>query len=133
MWIFLNDAMFSLVEDRKDKMKLVCRARIKGDIERVFPGADVKETTDSDYRFRAWLDRDMVATQIAQEVKRINYDNFKNSIPKEDKKRHDAYLGVWAVMNRLQEELYGLQEWWLDYKYKTAKKPKIEKKKNWQK
>lgn len=124
MWVFLNDAMFSFVQDRKDKSMLVCRARIAGDIEKVFPGADVKETIDSDYRFRAWIARDMVSTAMAQEVGRIDYENFKNSIPAHDKQRHDAYLGVWSVMFNLQSRLYGVQEWWTNYRYDHKPKKK---------
>lgn len=129
MWVFLNDAMFSFVQDRKDKKKLVCRARVRGDIEKVFPGADVKETIDSDYRFRAWLDRDVVAVAMTQEVGRIDYENFKGSIAPDDKDRHDAYLGVWSAMNRLQEKLYGVQEWWMNYRYEPKPAAPSKKKK----
>ena len=135
MWVFLNDAMFSFVQDRVNANELVCRARVRGDIEKVFPGADVKESTESDYRFRAWIKREVVATAMKNEVDRINYFNFKDSIAKEDNDRHSAYIGVWSAMQRLQETLYGYSDWWINYRNPVKSVPKVakNKKKNWQK
>jgi hypothetical protein len=37
---------------------------------------------------------------LADAVDRIDYDNFKSSVEEQD--RHDAYMGVWSAMLRLQ-------------------------------
>ena len=100
MWIFMNDAMLSIVEHRDDPAKLMVRARIAGDIERAFPEAEVSETPRADYRFRATLDRREVAAALAAAAMGIDYDNFKNSV--DDSGRHHAYMGVWSVMNEEQ-------------------------------
>ena len=37
-----------------------------------------------------------MAKAVAFQVSEINYDNFKNSISKDEYQRHDAYLQVWG-------------------------------------
>lgn len=102
MWVFLNNAFLSIVKDKDDAELLMVRARMRGDIERVFRGAKVRETPPpADYRFRARIDRHEVADALRYEALQIDYTNFKKSVP--DKSRHDAYLRVWSVMAREQE------------------------------
>ena len=100
MWVFLNNAMLSIVEGR-DRDMLLVRARIEGDIERVFPEAVVWVSPDRDYRYRAAVRRELVGLAIAAEVYKIDYKNFKDSV--EDDHRHDAYLQVWETMSREQQ------------------------------
>jgi hypothetical protein len=82
------------------KGRLLVRARVKGDIERVFPKARVKETPNRDYRFRSLIPRKIIASVMAEEVMNIDYCNFKSSVREGD--RHDAYLRCWSAMNALQ-------------------------------
>lgn len=100
MWIFLNNAFLSIVDKGGDGSTLLVRARQEGDIERVFPKADVKETPRNDYRYRARLGREEVAQAVAESVRAIGYPNFKATVKEPD--RHDAYLGVWEVMYHYQ-------------------------------
>lgn len=105
MWIFLNNAMLSVVVPRArsaaaKKDYLIVRARCRGDIERVFPQAHVVENPFRDYVFRAMLPRAEVANAVAQSVMEIDYQNFKDSVSEND--RHDAYLECWDAMNALQ-------------------------------
>nr|WP_320131358.1 hypothetical protein [uncultured Holophaga sp.] len=102
MWIFLNKAFLSLVHQEGDETTLLVRARSSGDLEAAFPGAQVQETPDHDYRFRAWVDRETVALAMAQAIRDIHYTNFKDSI--HDPARHEAYLGVWTAMFRYQRQ-----------------------------
>lgn len=101
MWIFLNDAMLSIVNQPGDPKALLVRARIAGDLERAFPGSVVRETPSRDYRFRTVLSRETVATRMAEAIREIDYGNFKGSVL--DAPRHDAYFGVWGVMHREQQ------------------------------
>lgn len=101
MWIFLNDAFLSIVDKGGDGSTLLVRARGSGDIERVFPEAQVNETSRNDYRFRARILRERVALTLADAVRAIDYPNFKSSV--EEPTRHDAYMGAWAVMHRWQD------------------------------
>lgn len=100
MWIFFNNAFLSVVVPKDKKGVLQVRARIKGDIERVFPDAKVIETPGRDYRYRAFIARDVVASVMAQQVMDISATNFKDSVT--EGWRHDAYMSVWCVMNREQ-------------------------------
>lgn len=96
MWIFLNDAALSIVADRNNSANLLVRARVPGDIEAVFPEAQVTKTPDADYRYRAFVGRGEVADAIANRVAAIDYDNFKDSASAVDGARGHAYHPVWV-------------------------------------
>ena len=104
MWIFLSDSFLSIV-DKGDPSgaTLLVRARVAGDIERVFPGVAVVEGSGTDYRYRARIDRKVVAETIAAELKSVRYANFKSTV--KDRRRHDAYLEVWDAMMDYQDDL----------------------------
>ena len=101
MWIFMSDSFLSIVAHRTKPQILLVRARVKGDIERVFPSAKVQRTPNADYLYRAEVNAGKVGARIAESIVDIDYDNFKNSI--RDADRHDACMEVWSTMNRLQE------------------------------
>lgn len=96
MWIYLNNAFFSIVDKTHGEGDLLVRARFAGDIEKVFPGTKVTVLDHTDYRFRANINRDKVAEAIADSVRNITYGNFKNSV--DETWRHDAYEDCWAIM-----------------------------------
>jgi hypothetical protein len=104
MWVCFNDAFLSIVqpvgEPKGPKGRLLVRGRVRGDIERIFSRAKVQETPGRDYRFRALIPRWAVAKAMSEEVERINYPNFKDSVDEPD--RHDAYFRCWCAMNDLQ-------------------------------
>ncbi len=106
MWIFLNDAMFSVVQHRKFTDSLLVRARIKGDIERVFPDANVEHTPYADYAYRSIIGKKEFADKVHCLITDICYDNFKNSIPDGHDVRHNAYMGVWSAMRRAQQDSF---------------------------
>ncbi|MNC03812.1 hypothetical protein D3C76_1116260 [compost metagenome] len=101
MWIFLKNSFLSIV-DKGDPtgQTLLVRARRKGDIERVFPDAQVIEGGGTDYAFRASIDREQVAQTMADQVRAIRTPNFKNTVTEPG--RHDAYMDVWAAMLHYQ-------------------------------
>lgn len=100
MWICLNDCFFSIVSKECAVDELMVRARRKGDIEKLWPKAEVSEYTKSDYQFRAKLKRIDIASAIVGEIGRVTYPNFKNSVT--DRPLHDAYMSVWNAMAKLQ-------------------------------
>ena len=102
MWLFLNDAFLSIVIDRDDPDRLLCRSRARGDLEALFGDVDVIETPSRDYRFRVSLPRSRVASAVSNRVLALDYDNFKSSVPEAD--RHDCYLKVWTSMLNFQEK-----------------------------
>lgn len=115
MWVFLKDSFLSIVEDISDigGNTLLVRARIKGDIEKVFPDVKVKRTTKNDYLFRAWVERNEVAHVMAQQVQGIVYSNFKDEVKKHDKSRMPIYHRVWAEMADMQDQKAGRKKPWL--------------------
>lgn len=108
MWVFLNDAMLSAVAAERRGF-LVVRARCRGDLERAFRHVANLKVAESpperDYRFRTEVTREAFAAALAGAVQRIDYRNFKDSVREPD--RHDAYLGAWRAMYRLQERRHG--------------------------
>jgi hypothetical protein len=79
---------------------LTVRGRIKGDIEQIFPDAKVEANKGTDYKYRAKVPRAEVAQALHDQVMGLNYPNFKSTV--KDRKRHDAYLGVWSAMYGVQ-------------------------------
>ena len=123
MWIFTNKGFVSIVEDRNDPDYLLIRARIKGDLERLFEdvvnscSAEISETPDADYRFRVRLPRELVTRAIQKEVQSVDYDNFKNSyrdnesVPAAHRSLcHSHMQDVWGAMLTAQHEAQDLEE-----------------------
>jgi hypothetical protein len=102
MWLFLNNAFLSIVDKGGDGDTLLVRARRAGDIERVFPEAEVQIGGGTDYRYRARIDREHVAQALAEAVRSIKYPNFKSAVRDED--RHEAYMEVWSAMFAYQQQ-----------------------------
>jgi hypothetical protein len=101
MWIFLTDAMLSVVDKGGDGSTLLVRARRREDIGRVFPDAQIQKGGGTDYLYRARIDREVVAERMAEAVRAIRYPNFKSAVAEDD--RHEAYLRVWSAMHDFQE------------------------------
>lgn len=101
MWVCLNDSFLSIVADRGNKNRLLVRARVAGHIEAVFPDADVFTDQGADYFYRAFIPREEVQDAMLTCIDRITYTNFKGSVT--DRALHDAYMGFWQIMYKLQE------------------------------
>ncbi len=101
MWLCLNSAFFSIVEPSPGSSDLLVRARRKGDIDKVFPGAEVQRIPGRDYLYRATVGRDVVAEVVAEQVRGISYGNFKSSV--KNRSLHDAYSAFWSIHADLQE------------------------------
>ena len=103
MWLFTSKSFLSVVADKENPTgdRLLVRSRIAGDIEEVFPDANVMETCNADYRFRSWVSRDKVNKAISEYVQNLNYINFKNSV--EDQDRIRPLMRVWSTMYEHQE------------------------------
>lgn len=100
MWICTNLGFLSIVDKAKQPGCLVVRARKAEHIEAHFPEAKVQRTPGNDYLYRAEIARETVAELIAEQVRTIDYANFKNSVA--DRALHGAYAEVWRVMAKLQ-------------------------------
>lgn len=108
MWIFTPTAFVSIVAHRSKPGILLVRARLKGDLERMFPGCKVTETRNADYRFRTELSRGRVIDQVAEQLETMRYDNVKGAIPtgtgQVHRDRAHAMHDVWGVMHKAQTD-----------------------------
>ena len=91
----------NIVENREKTIELPVRGRVKGDIEKVFPEADVFEDNAADYKYRAFISKAIVAEKIMLKVTEINYDNFKNSVKEIERKK--VYGNIWAELRKFQK------------------------------
>ena len=107
MWIHFNDAFLSIVAHRDRPGHYMVRARVAGDIERVFPQAEATETPAGDYRFRTVLPIPEVVAALAERAASIDYPNFKGSIAPSEGRRHDAYLRCWSALREWQRDMLG--------------------------
>ncbi len=108
MWIFCKLGFFSVVQVRGDVGKLLVRGRARPDLAflaselREFtPNATkgtyrVKHTPEADYPFRLTVAKLIFARWLEDSAERIDYDNFKASVPH----RAEAYHAVWAALRR---------------------------------
>lgn len=114
MWVFLNDSMVSVVAHRTKPRHLMVRARLEGDLLRLFPGGVVVERTpDADYAYRCTVTRAKLAKALAARAEAIDYPNFKGSLasargdqsPATMRVRSQAYHRTWDAMMDAQQEL----------------------------
>ena len=80
---------------------MLVRARVKGDIEKIFPDAYVFEDNCADYKYRSFISKAKVAAKMMFKMTDINYDNFKNSVIEIERK--NAYNNVWIELRKLQK------------------------------
>ena len=103
MWLITNQGFVSIVQKHDDIDTLTVRARVKGDIARVFPGTKETAGGGTDYAYRAKVPREQVAKAIHDQIMGIGYDNFKNSIKDDD--HHDLCASIWSVGMRHQNRM----------------------------
>lgn len=116
MWIATSVGFISIVADRNRPDYLLIRARTEQDLLEVFPGCRPKETPDADYRFRISKTRTDCAEIMFNQIHDIKYDNFKDSVPKTMPGLSHFYTRVWGAGLDRQIDLYGYDNWWLDYR-----------------
>jgi hypothetical protein len=105
MWIFLNNSFLSIVQHRDKPDHKMVRARLRGDIDNVFPDAEVVRTPQADYLYRATIPTSEVSAVLAKQIEEIDYDNFKNSV--KDFGRARNYGEVWRLMYDYQNRKSG--------------------------
>lgn len=115
MWLALPDCFLSVVDQPEWTAgdQLVVRARRRVDLEQLLarcqaaadvddpPPGPILETPDADYRWRINVDRTLLAKVAGAAVQAIDYPNFKATTT--DRELHDALLGCWSSMRRLQQ------------------------------
>jgi hypothetical protein len=115
MWIAMNRAFVSAVENTGDRNGVVVRARARDHLEYVldlleFAGTEevveIFETIDADYRFRIFISKESWAAVLTAYIFRdLIYPNFKNSV--RDSRYHTLLSRVWGTMYELQQNADG--------------------------
>lgn len=112
MWLITPIGFFSIVQKPGDKKTgtLTIRARVRGDLTALklhyLPGlGPIKESSDTDYRFRATAPRTEVSAAMARLVDGLDYSNFKSEVAKRQGHARSAlYHDVWSVIYKLQTD-----------------------------
>ena len=110
MWLITNFGFFSIVEKPhdRDSGSVTIRSRVKKDLqtlkEKYLPQMrPIQEGVGTDYRYRATASRSEFANALLQIGLDIDYDNFKNSVARnQGKQRENLYHRVWTVLDKLQ-------------------------------
>lgn len=93
MWICTTKGLVSIVQSKVMPEVLVVRARAKKTLAALFPNyKDYIRTMGSDYPYRIFVTRELVAKTIAEEVLAINYDNFKSAVSSLGDKKYLSFL-----------------------------------------
>ena len=114
MWMFCKSGMFSAVKHNAKAGVMLVRARLEGDLERLFKAHGmsdkykVVEIPNSDYRFRVEMDTADWVRCATEEAEDIDYTNFKNAVH-DGTVRDAAYMGCWSAMYDAQsKQKYGI-------------------------
>jgi hypothetical protein len=117
MWLFTENAVLSVVEDKNNSERFCVRARFPGDIESIFghTNANVIEGAGTDYRFRAFIDKPIVVEELTKEINNITYTNFKNRVAKASQFDDDHHYRmrmlhqVWNSMYEAQDDVQEME------------------------
>ena len=113
MWIFTLDGFFSAVQDRDNPNRIMVRARVREDIDRLAerlaeltssPAPEVLAWAGSDYAFRVFIPRATWGRYLARLVTEMEYTNFKAAVPHTSTYRSAAYMSVWGRMAQWQRQ-----------------------------
>lgn len=112
MWLITPVGFFSIVQKPDDQSAgtLTIRARLRGDLLALKQGylpslGVIKESGDTDYRFRAKASRSELAAAMASLVEGLDYSNFKSAVGKrQGGARANLYHDVWSVLYKLQTD-----------------------------
>jgi hypothetical protein len=99
MWICLPESFVSVVQDKNQPDRLMVRARRREHLVALLPGHEVVVTTNSDYKYRAFVDRQEFAEIVSRGITELDYSNFKASVRDKDLSRlyHDFWFAHWAI------------------------------------
>ena len=101
MWICLNNSYVSIVENDDNKNLVWVRSRQYDHLINFIDNEDgvniknIVETPRRDYRYRIGIDKFTLSKILAKSVHKINYTNFKNSVPLDNNDLYSMYSDFW--------------------------------------
>ena len=106
MWVLSTRGFFSVVADDADPSRVLVRARVREDLDRLgelLPQLEPWHDPTADYAWRALVDRPEWGRALGAIATEIDYRNFKNAIAdRQGEARADVYERVWAELRELQ-------------------------------
>lgn len=110
MWLITPTGFYSIVEKPSDARRntLTIRSRVRSDLvglrQNWLPSLGrIRESVDTDYRFRATAPRAEIAGALARMIKMLSYANFKSEVAAcRGASRAHLYHDVWEVLHRMQ-------------------------------
>lgn len=80
MWLYTHKGFLSIVQDFRDENQVVVRGKFKEDINAYFPHALVEIDTSIDYKFRAYLPKEVVAERLQRYLlNELNVRRFRRT------------------------------------------------------
>lgn len=113
MWIFTPQGFFSVVADRGSERRLVVRARVRRDLDRLRAGVlprlgPIREGAGTDYPYRASTARTDFGRALIKIVDETDYFNFKQRIGETlGPDRAALYGEIWSVLLDAEQVLVG--------------------------
>lgn len=100
MWIASKSGFVSVVQHFEKKDMLLVRARVRKDLQSLFDNQRIFELDDADYRYRIEVSKQEFAEIMVNQIKDIDYPNFKNRIAAQSSQEDKlgAYHDIWRVM-----------------------------------
>jgi hypothetical protein len=106
MWMMTKDGFFSTVQKPGQTDEVTVRSRVKQDLlnllDRLNHEAEILEGAGTDYPYRIVVKKMVWVDYVSRMAENLDYENFKNTVPEDDQKRHDCYFGVWRELLRLE-------------------------------
>lgn len=112
MWLITRTGFYSINKPGSTPANcLQLRARRREDLEEMcrgflklnWPAFNIAETASYDYPFRATVPSFQFVEWLIDEVRKIDYSNFKDTVKQKDRGRAAIYDEVWAALRGLAE------------------------------
>jgi len=111
MWVASSSGFISVVQHLEKPDFLLVRARARKDLQSLFDDNRIFEIKEADYRYRIEVNKQEFAEIMVNQIKNINYPNFKSHISTLDDQRDKLahYHDIWYVMRRYGKELENIR------------------------
>lgn len=104
MWLVFPDCFVSVVVHQDQPSRLVVRARLRDDIERLLPGAEVVKNPEADYLYRTTVQREVLAEAVLRRLGSMTYTNVKGAVALNEKTRSYMMSRMWSAGLDAQRE-----------------------------
>lgn len=131
MWLFGIDGFYSVVQHKAHRDTLLIRSRVRKDLERLrkyIPALRVFNDRQGacDYKYRAFVEKDVFAKAILAMVQDINYPNFKDCVKERlGQDRSNLYMQIWSLcIQKMQGSKFrALWNWFDGYRDNPGRDP----------